>query len=62
MEIIVGPAAETLAKFGGDGTYDFAFIDADKATYPTYTKEAKRLVRSGGAIVSPTIFREYFPG
>ena len=51
MEIIVGPAAETLAKFGGDGTYDFAFIDADKAGNPIYYKEARRLTRKGGVIV-----------
>ncbi|KAL1692580.1 O-methyltransferase-domain-containing protein [Schizophyllum commune] len=57
VEVVVGPAAETLAKFGGDGTYDFAFIDADKAGYPIYTKEAKRLVRSGGAIILDNVVR-----
>ncbi|KAI5836268.1 O-methyltransferase [Schizophyllum commune Tattone D] len=57
VEVIVGPAAETLAKFGGDATFDFAFIDADKAGYPIYTREAKRLVRSGGAIILDNVVR-----
>jgi predicted O-methyltransferase YrrM len=52
VEVIVGPAAETIEKLGPDGSYDLAFIDADKENNVKYFTEAKRLIRSGGVIVS----------
>ena len=35
-----------------EGSYDFAFIDAFIVNNVTYMKECKRLVKSGGVIVS----------
>lgn len=52
VEILVGPAAESLAKLKADLPYDLVFIDADKISTLTYFLEAKRLVRKGGVVVS----------
>jgi caffeoyl-CoA O-methyltransferase len=47
------PAAESLQELvaaGATETFDFAFIDADKANYGTYYEYALKLVRRGGLI------------
>lgn len=49
----VGPAVETLDRLigaGGANRYDFAFIDADKASYDAYYERMLKLVRPGGLI------------
>ena len=52
-EIVVGPAAETLARFEAEGRkFDFIFIDADKGNYPLYLEYAIRLGGSGALIVA----------
>jgi len=56
VEILVGPAVETLA--GCAGPFDFAFIDADKANYPAYFAHAVRLARPGALIVLDNVVRE----
>ena len=49
----VAPALDTLKRFlaeGRGGTYDFAFIDADKTSYDAYYEHMLQLVRPGGLV------------
>jgi len=54
VDLHIAPAAETLDQLlagGQESTYDFAFVDADKAGYDAYYERLLRLVRPGGLIV-----------
>lgn len=53
IDLQIGPALETLHKLidnGEAGTFDFAFIDADKRNYSNYYEAALKLIRPGGLI------------
>ncbi|KAK0459416.1 O-methyltransferase family 3 protein [Desarmillaria tabescens] len=50
VDVVVGPALDSLQKMDSEPKFDFAFIDADKNNYLNYFIEAKRLLRKGGAI------------
>jgi len=53
VDLRIAPAVETLDGLLADGqagTYDLAFIDADKAGYPAYWERCLELVRPGGLI------------
>jgi caffeoyl-CoA O-methyltransferase len=65
VEVVIGPAAETLRAMPEEPTFDFVFIDADKQGYPTYYDlvlprlEPRGLllldnVFLGGAVVAPS--------
>jgi caffeoyl-CoA O-methyltransferase len=49
IDLRIGPAVQTL-KTLEEGSFDFAFIDADKPGYDAYYERALRLVRPGGLI------------
>jgi predicted O-methyltransferase YrrM len=53
IELVLAPASETLAvRIANDeaGTWDFAFVDADKSGYATYVEQLHALLRTGGVI------------
>jgi len=53
IDLVIGPALATLdarLAAGEAGSYDFAFIDADKANYAGYYERCLQLVRPGGLI------------
>jgi predicted O-methyltransferase YrrM len=52
IELRVAPALETLKALleDGAGSYDFAFIDADKGNYDRYYELCLMLIRPGGVI------------
>lgn len=56
VAIRVGPAAETLAGIDDENAFDFAFIDADKDSYPEYYEQCLRLIRSGGVIMFDNVY------
>jgi len=60
VELLVGPAVETLARLvaEGRGLFDLTFIDADKESYPDYFRWAMALSRRGSLIVADNIVRE----
>jgi len=53
IQFELGPAGDTLQKLidnGESGTFDFAFIDADKTGYDQYYELILQLLAPGGAI------------
>mmetsp|Transcript_20462 Transcript_20462/g.65511 ORF Transcript_20462/g.65511 Transcript_20462/m.65511 type:complete len:296 (-) Transcript_20462:44-931(-) len=54
VDLRLGPATESLQKMvdaGEAGTFDFAFIDADKTGYAAYVEMCHTLLRTGGLLV-----------
>jgi predicted O-methyltransferase YrrM len=60
VTIRVGPAADALTQLFSEKTapFDFIFIDADKAGYPSYFEWAMKLSRPGTLIVADNVVRK----
>ena len=59
IDLRLGPAADTLAAMvdaGDAGSFDIAFIDADKGNYPVYYELCLELLRTGGLIIVDNAF------
>jgi caffeoyl-CoA O-methyltransferase len=59
IELRLGPAEQTLANMidaGESGTFDFAFVDADKEGYAGYYEQCLRLLRPGGTMAFDNAF------
>ena len=57
VDLKIGPAIETLRALPEDFAIDFAFIDADKESYPAYYEEIVRRLRPGGVIALDNVLR-----
>ncbi|MEX0629424.1 MAG: class I SAM-dependent methyltransferase [Chloroflexota bacterium] len=59
IELRLGPALDTLHAMvaeGLAGTFDFAFLDADKDNYPAYADRILTLLRRGGLMAIDNVF------
>jgi predicted O-methyltransferase YrrM len=56
VDIVVGPALETLPDL--DGQFDLVFVDADKPSNAAYLAAAVRLSRPGALIVVDNVVRD----
>jgi caffeoyl-CoA O-methyltransferase len=50
IELRLGPAAATLRDMPASERFEFAFIDADKPSYPLYFEEIMKRLEPGGII------------
>jgi caffeoyl-CoA O-methyltransferase len=57
VRVHVGRAALRLRDVEDQGPFDFVFVDADKAGYPTYLAWAAEHLRVGGTVVADNVFR-----
>ncbi len=58
VEIITGPAAETIRVLPEREHFDLVFIDADKTGYPVYFEEALKRTRQGGLILLDNMLQD----
>jgi predicted O-methyltransferase YrrM len=60
IDLRIAPAVDTLGRLieeGRAGTFDLAYIDADKVGYPEYFERALTLVRTGGIVAADNVLR-----
>lgn len=60
VEVVLGPARETLAAMAeaGEEPFDLVFIDADKPNNPHYLGWALKLTRPGSLIIADNVVRD----
>jgi caffeoyl-CoA O-methyltransferase len=51
VEIVVGPALESLRAMPAEPTFDYVFLDADKSAYPDYYEELVPRLLPGGLLL-----------
>ncbi|MFM7069659.1 MAG: O-methyltransferase [Actinomycetes bacterium] len=51
IDVVFGPAADTLTAFAPDSPIDLAFVDADKPGYITYYELLLPMLRPGGVVI-----------
>jgi len=56
IDLRIGPAIQTLRALPAEPAIDFAFVDADKLSYPAYYEEIVPRLRPGGLIVLDNVF------
>lgn len=58
VEIVVGPALESLRAMPAEPTFDYVFLDADKPGYPDYYEEiVPRLLPGGLLLIDNVLLR-----
>jgi caffeoyl-CoA O-methyltransferase len=58
VEIVLGPALESLRAMAAEPTFDFVFLDADKTGYPDYYEElVPRLLPGGLLLIDNVLLR-----
>ena len=65
IEAVEAPALDSLDQLLADGlkgTFDFAFIDADKVNYTNYYNRCVELLRPGGVILVDNVSYPYLQG
>lgn len=60
VEVIVGPASESLDTLAarGEAPFDLVFIDADKPGYAEYFRKILPMLRPGALILADNVIRE----
>jgi caffeoyl-CoA O-methyltransferase len=58
VEIITGPALETLRQLPEREHFDLVFVDADKTGYPDYFEEALKRTRKGGLLLLDNMLKD----
>jgi caffeoyl-CoA O-methyltransferase len=57
IELRLGPALDTLRSLPAAESFDFAFIDADKQSYPAYYEEVLARLRHRGLVMIDNVLR-----
>jgi caffeoyl-CoA O-methyltransferase len=57
IELRLGPALDTMRSIPAAESFDFAFIDADKESYPAYYEEVLDRLRPAGLMMIDNVLR-----
>ncbi|MBL7259025.1 O-methyltransferase [Paractinoplanes lichenicola] len=57
IDLTLGPAVDTVKALSTEPVIDFAFVDADKTSYPAYYAELVPRMRPGGLIAIDNVLR-----